>query len=184
MKKAIFFDRDGVIVRDDVGHVHKVADFKLETNAVEGLKKLSSLDVKLIIITNQSGIAKQLFTESDYYLFNNHLLEQLRKEGIEITAVYHCPHHPEGKGEYKQECDCRKPGIKMIQDAVKEYDLDISNSWFIGDKTSDILAGKNAGCKTVLVKTGYSGKDNLFKVKTTTPGRENWTPNGKIYIFR
>lgn len=153
MNKAVFLDRDGVIVRDEVGYVHKVEDFKFETNALEGLKKLNSLDAKLIIITNQAGIAKRKFSENDYHVFNNYMLEQLKKEGLGISAVYYCPHHP----DFTSECECRKPNPGMLYRAAKEHDIDLTSSYMIGDKTTDIAAGKNAGTKTILIQTGEYG---------------------------
>jgi len=146
MTKAILIDRDGVLV-EDIGYHHKLEDFKLVPNAVEGLKLLK--DYKLIIVTNQSGIGRGYFTIKDFENFNNHLIQELKKHNIKIEKTYFCPHKPEDN------CDCRKPKTKFLKKAEKEFRIDLKKSFVIGDKKEDIEMGKNVGCKTVLVLTGY-----------------------------
>ena len=158
MKKAIFLDRDGTInVEKD--YIYKSEDLVFEEGSIEALKTFKNLGYILIVVSNQSGIARGYFTEEDLNIFNNNMNEILKKNGVEITEFYCCPHHPDGIGEYKKVCECRKPNNKMIEDAIKKYNIDREKSYMIGDKTSDIGAGLKSNLKTVLVKTGYGLKD-------------------------
>ena len=158
MKKAIFLDRDGTInVEKD--YIYKSEDLVFEEGTIDALKTFKNLGYILIVVSNQSGIARGYFTEEDLNIFNNNMNEILKKNGIEITEFYCCPHHPDGIGEYKKVCECRKPNNKMIEDAIKKYHIDREKSYMIGDKTSDIGAGIKSNLKTVLVKTGYGLKD-------------------------
>ena len=160
--KAIFLDRDGVIVQDPDGFIHEIEKFKFEKNAPEGLKQLQELSFKLIIITNQPGIGRGIYTHEQYEKFDKYMQEQLKKHGVTIDAVYFCPHHPtKGKGKYLVECDCRKPKPGMILRAAKEHNIDLSKSFTIGDKTGDLKAGRLAGVTPILVKTGYGGEDGF-----------------------
>lgn len=158
MKKAIFLDRDGTInVEKD--YIYKSEDLVFEEGTIEALKTFKNLGYILIVVSNQSGIARGYFTEKDLNIFNNNMNEILKKNGVEITEFYCCPHHPDGIGEYKKVCECRKPNNKMIEDAIKKYNIAREKSYMIGDKTSDIGAGLKSNLKTVLVKTGYGLKD-------------------------
>ena len=158
MEKAIFLDRDGTInVEKD--YIYKSEDLVFEEGTIEALKTFKNLGYILIVVSNQSGIARGYFTEKDLNIFNNNMNEILKKNGVEITEFYCCPHHPDGIGEYKKVCECRKPNNKMIEDAIKKYNIDREKSYMIGDKTSDIGAGLKSNLKTVLVKTGYGLKD-------------------------
>ena len=158
MKKAIFLDRDGTInVEKD--YIYKSEDLVFEEGTIEALKTFKNLEYILIVVSNQSGIARGYFTEEDLNIFNNNMNEILKKNGVEITEFYCCPHHPNGIGEYKKVCECRKPNNKMIEDAIKKYNIDREKSYMVGDKISDIEAGFKSNLKTVLVKTGYGLKD-------------------------
>ena len=158
MKKAIFLDRDGTInVEKD--YIYKNEDLVFEEGTIEALKTFKNLEYILIVVSNQSGIARGYFTEEDLNIFNNNMNEILKKNGVEITEFYCCPHHPDGIGEYKKVCECRKPNNKMIEDAIKKYNIDRKKSYMVGDKISDIEAGFKSNLKTVLVKTGYGLKD-------------------------
>ena len=150
MKKAILIDRDGVLV-EDVGYHYKIEDFKLIPNAIDGLKLLK--DYKLIIVTNQSGIGRGYFTIKDFENFNNRLIEELKKHDIRIEKTYVCPHKPDDN------CECRKPKTKLLKDAEKDFNIDLSKSFMIGDMKRDIEMGHNAGCKTILVLTGKGMKE-------------------------
>jgi len=157
MNKAVFLDRDGVI-NEDSGYVHKIEDFKLYPDVLEALKLLN--DFKLFIVTNQSGIGRGYYSEEDFHKFNNHLLNELKKEGIEIGESYFCPHHPD------KSCDCRKPNIKFIKEAEKKYNINPKESWVIGDHPHDIEFGKNAGCKAVYLLRCHGEKHRKeLKVK-------------------
>lgn len=150
MRKAIFLDRDGVLV-EDIGFVHKIKDFKLVPNAIEGLKLLKNYE--LFIITNQSGIGREIYKTKDFVKFNNHMLKELKKHSIEIKKTYYCPHKPEDN------CDCRKPKTKFLKEVEKEFNIDLKKSFVIGDRKSDFEMGRNAGCKTVYVLAGNEIND-------------------------
>jgi len=157
MKKAIFLDRDGTI-NYDKHYVHKIEDWEFIPGAVEGLKLLSDEGYLLIIITNQSGISRGYYTVKELDILHNYLIKHLKERDIHITKIYFCPHHP------KDDCSCRKPAQGMINQAVKELDIDLGESFCIGDKTCDIKLGKDAGCTTILVKTGKAGSDGEHHV--------------------
>src|SRR3989338_6720258 len=118
--KAVFLDRDGVIT-EDLGYVHKIEDFNLVANAVEGLKLLK--EFKLIFITNQSGIGRGYFKFEDFLDYNNRVVEELKKHGIKIEKTYVCPHAP------YENCECRKPSAKLIKDAAKDFGIDLNKSF-------------------------------------------------------
>ena len=151
MNKIIFLDRDGTLNKDD-GYTNKAGDYNLLPNTSNGLKKLQSQGYKLIIVTNQSGIGRGYYTEDQMHEFNNHLINELKQENINIDKVLFCPHTPQ------KECDCRKPKTKLIEPYFTP-DFDKANSYVIGDRSSDIELANNAGLKSVLVTTGSSEKD-------------------------
>lgn len=157
MSRAVFIDRDGTI-NVDTGYVHKREDFVFIPRVVEALKLLTGTDYKIIIITNQSGIGRGKYTKQDFLALTEHIGSELRKSGARVDGVYYCPHHPD------EDCACRKPKTKMLDDAVSKFGIDLSKSYVIGDKTADIKMGENAGCRTVLVKTGKAGKDGSYNV--------------------
>lgn len=145
IKKAIFLDRDGTIIKD-FGYVYQKEKLEFLELTVDGLKKFQSFGFKLIIITNQSGVGRGYFSLTEMEEFNNFLLENLKNNDVLISAIYICPHHPDDN------CLCRKPKTSLVAKAVKDFQLDISQSFFVGDEEKDILCGKNSGCKTVWIK--------------------------------
>ncbi|PLX19057.1 MAG: HAD family hydrolase [Candidatus Muiribacterium halophilum] len=149
MNKAIMLDRDGTIIQDK-DYLKDPEDIELIKGADKALKRLSDIGFNLIIVTNQSGIARGMFTLEDVYKVNNRLSDILAEKDVFIKKYYICPHHPEFDGQ----CDCRKPGIKNVKIAEKEFDIDLKSSYFVGDKCSDVLCGRNAGMKGILVRTG------------------------------
>jgi D,D-heptose 1,7-bisphosphate phosphatase len=153
--RAVFLDRDGT-VNVEKDYLYRVEDFEFEKNVPQTLKYLYDKGYKLIIISNQSGIARGYFTEEDVEALHKFIASKSIGAGFEITGFYYCP-HLEG-------CACRKPGTEMIERAVIEHDLDISQSFMIGDKEADIIAGKKAGLTTILVGTGY-GRETEKKFK-------------------
>jgi len=168
-QRAVFLDRDGVI-NEEVDQLCNVKDLKIYSFAAKAIKRMNDLGYLVIIITNQPMIAKGFMTEKDLDAIHKKLETELGKEGAKIDAIYYCPHHPE-KGfpgevkELKIKCNCRKPKIGLFLRAKKDFNIDLKKSFCIGDQTMDILAGKRAGCKTILVKTGYGGKDGKFNIR-------------------
>ena len=156
-KKAVFLDRDGVVAKE-IGYLHKKEDFELEKNALLGLKSIDFNQYLVFFITNQAGIAKGYYTERDFKNLDLWMRSFLLENGIKIKKTYYCPHRAEDK------CLCRKPETGLLVKAEKDYKINLKESFLIGDSTCDILAGKRAGCRTILVKTGHKGKDNLYSV--------------------
>lgn len=145
VNKAIFFDRDGVINYDG-GYVYRIEDFKFIGGALLNLRKFQELGFKLFIVTNQSGIGRGKYTFEEYHKLTNWYLDELKKSGVNINEVYFCKHSPEDN------CKCRKPSPFFLFEASKKYNLDLKNSFMIGDKESDIECGINAGCKTIKIE--------------------------------
>jgi len=168
-RKAIFLDRDGLINKE-IGQLSRIEDLKIYNFAARAIKEINDSDYLAVLITNQPMIAKGFMTEEDLTEIHKKLETELAQKGAKLDAIYYCPHHPE-KGfvnevpELKIKCDCRKPEIGLILEAKKEFNIELKKSYLIGDKTSDILTGKRAGCQTILVRTGYGGRDKLFSVK-------------------
>ena len=145
LRKAAFIDRDGVI-NVDSGYVGRWEDFRFAPDAIPMLQRLADEGHLLVVITNQSGIARGYFTEADYQLLTDRYLEALAAQGIRVAAVYHCPHHPEGTvAQFTRSCDCRKPAPGMILRAIRELGIDPAASILIGDSERDIEAGRAAG---------------------------------------
>jgi D-glycero-D-manno-heptose 1,7-bisphosphate phosphatase len=148
--KVIFLDRDGVI-NQEVGYLHKIKDFKFIDGVFEACKYFQSLGYKLIIITNQSGIARGYYQEEDFHLLTNWMLVQFKNQDVDILDVFFCPHGP------KSTCKCRKPQPGMFIEARDKYAINMKDSWVIGDKETDINAANAAGVSnTILVKSGCS----------------------------
>lgn len=140
MNKALFIDRDGVINVDKV-HIYQKEDFEFTDGIFDLCRRYSKKGYIILVITNQAGIAKGLYTEEDFKKLTQWMTEQFRDRGIIISKVYHCPHHPDIDGP----CQCRKPAPGMILQGVKDFDLDISECVLIGDMDSDLEAGRRAG---------------------------------------
>ncbi|MCW9711078.1 D-glycero-beta-D-manno-heptose 1,7-bisphosphate 7-phosphatase [Avibacterium sp. 21-586] len=154
MNKAIFLDRDGTI-NIDHGYVHQIDDFQFIEGSIEALQQLKVMGYLLVLVTNQSGIARGYFSEQQFLQLTEWMDWSLADRGVDFDGIYYCPHHPDGKGEYKEDCDCRKPKSGMLLQAIKELNIDPAQSFIVGDKKEDMQAGKRAGVKTcVLVRTG------------------------------
>lgn len=138
MNKAVFLDRDGVI-NVDKHYVHKIEDFELKQGIFELLQYLTAQDYKLFVVTNQSGIGRGYFTEADFSQLTEHMIAVFKEQGVSFEEIYHCSCAPEDN------CECRKPSPYMIQQGVEKYEIDVSKSWLIGDKESDIGAANKAG---------------------------------------
>lgn len=154
MQKAIFIDKDGTLIKDVPYNVDPDL-INLEKDCIEGLQRFKMLGYKLIIISNQSGVARGYFEESALKNVESKIKDLLTEHGISLNGFYYCPHHPEGTvTRYKKVCDCRKPNPGMILRAARENKIDLSHSFMIGDILNDIEAGKRAGCKTILIDNG------------------------------
>ena len=159
-QSAIFIDRDGTI-NEDSGYISTPDDLIIYPFAAEAVRLINESNLKAIVITNQSGIARGIYTEAELGVIHNRMLEELARDGAHIDAVYYCPHHPRiGDDRYRKMCDCRKPGTGMLMQAAREHDIDLAHSYVIGDKASDINLATNAGARGVLVMTGY-GRETL-----------------------
>lgn len=154
-KPAVFIDRDGVI-NVDHGYVHKVDDFEYVDGVFEATRKLKEMGYLLVLVTNQSGIARGMFSEDEFMSLTEWMDWNFVDNGVEFDGIYYCPHHPEhGVGDYKQDCDCRKPKPGMFNTAKSFLKIDMENSVMIGDKAEDMMAAEAAGVGTrILVKTG------------------------------
>ncbi|NRA86707.1 MAG: HAD-IIIA family hydrolase [Rhizobiales bacterium] len=162
-QKAIFIDRDGVI-NEEVDELSNIDDFKLLEGTISALKTINQSDYIAIVITNQPMIAKGKLTEIELKTIHNKMDSLLGDQHAFINDLFYCPHHPEKgwKSEVKHlkiDCDCRKPKPGMLIEAALKYNIDLEQSYFIGDRYSDVLAAKNAKVKSVLVKTGFGGAD-------------------------
>ena len=144
-KPAVFLDRDGVI-NEDRGYVHRWEDFSFLPGAIEALRQLQQKGYLLVVITNQSAVARGLCTEADVLALHERMRAFLRERGIELAGIYHCPHHPQGSvSDYAIACACRKPEPGMILRAAQAHGIDLSRSLLVGDKLSDLEAGRAAG---------------------------------------
>jgi D-glycero-D-manno-heptose 1,7-bisphosphate phosphatase len=153
MQKAIFLDRDGVLNHDKVDYVYTIEEFKIFDGVAEALRLLKEAGYKLIVITNQSGIAKGIYTTKAVYDCFDYLQTET---GNHIDDMLFCPHHP----KFDIVCDCRKPGHKMILDAAQKHNIDLSKSYMIGDAQRDITAGNNAGVTTIHINNGKETAEN------------------------
>lgn len=154
MNKAIFLDRDGTI-NSDKHYLYKIDEFEFLPYVSEGLKLLQEGGFLLIIITNQSGIARGYYTEKELENLNKWMLQQLKREGVIISKIFYCPHLPGAKiKKYRKVCDCRKPALGMFERAVLEFDIDLSQSYTIGDKLRDHAICEISDCRGYLVGNG------------------------------
>jgi D-glycero-D-manno-heptose 1,7-bisphosphate phosphatase len=145
MTRAVFLDRDGVVNRDR-GYVHRWEDFEFVPGALHAARRLADAGFRLIVVTNQSGIARGYYTEAQYHALTERMRDVFELHGAPLSAVYHCPHHPAGSvTAFARECDCRKPKPGMILRAVAEHALSLPESILVGDKLSDIEAARAAG---------------------------------------
>ncbi len=150
-KKAIFLDRDGTI-NIEKDYLFKITDFEFIPGVIPALKLIQKAGYFIIVITNQSGIARGYYTENDFQILNNWMLQRLKSFGIDVAAVYYCPHHPAAPIEkYRVDCDCRKPKLGMFEKAVKDFDLDLKECIAIGDKIRDCEICKLTACRGYLI---------------------------------
>lgn len=156
LRPAIFLDRDGTL-NVETGYLYKKAEWRWLRGSREAIAMLNRANYLVVVVTNQAGIARGLYHAEDVLELHCWVNVQLAEVGAKIDGFYFCPHHPEFTGS----CSCRKPKPGMLLQAAGELGIDLKNSWMVGDKFSDIEAGMAAGCKSILVHTGY-GKDEFI----------------------
>lgn len=154
-KRAVFLDRDGVI-NVDRHYLHRIGDFEFVAGVPQALRRLQEAGWTLVVVTNQSGIARGFFTDDDYQRLTQHMHHRLADAGVRLDAVLHCPHLPDAAvAAYRRACDCRKPAPGMLLRAARQLGLDLARSAMVGDKGSDLQAGRSAGvARCLLVRSG------------------------------
>lgn len=157
--RAVFFDRDNTLTRDE-GYCHLVSDFAWMPEAELALARLHQAGIPVFIITNQGGIAKEIFTSAQMQTFHDHLCGQAIKAGGKITDIAHCPHHPDALMAGEAPCTCRKPQAGLFFALADKWDIALHQSVMIGDRDSDVQAGQNAGCHSYL----YDPKTSLDRL--------------------
>jgi D,D-heptose 1,7-bisphosphate phosphatase len=189
MNKAVFIDRDGTLIKN-IPYNANPALIEFEAAAIETLRALKKNNFLLILISNQSGIARGFFTADELEEMHRALQHVLLQFNVQLDAVYYCPHHPEGKIKiYSTDCNCRKPKPGLILQAAKEHDIDVSNSWMVGDILNDVEAGNTAGCKTILLDNGNETEWMLNEKREPAFTVKNWKEiattilaNGKVIL--
>jgi D-glycero-D-manno-heptose 1,7-bisphosphate phosphatase len=159
MNRAVFLDRDGTI-NEEVGYLRSLDMLKIIPGAGAAIRRLNAAGFKVVIITNQSGVARGYFPESLVREAHDLLTGMLRKDGASIDGIYYCPHHPTaGNSRHTVQCDCRKPATGLLDRAAKDLDIDLQRSFMVGDKWSDVELGRRAGARSILVRSGFSADD-------------------------
>lgn len=158
MRDAVFLDRDGTLI-EEAHHLASPDQVRLIPGAADAVRRLNDAGALVVVVTNQSGVARGYFPEGRVAEVHARVSELLAACGARVDAFYHCPHHPtEGEGAYRVACDCRKPKPGMLLAAARDLGIDLARSWMIGDKPCDAGAGAAAGCRTLLVRTGHGEK--------------------------
>ncbi len=161
-RTAVFLDRDGTI-NEQMGYINHVSRFHLLEQAAEAIRLLNERGVPVVVVTNQSGLARGYFPARVLDDVHRKMAQQLAEAGARVDAVYVCPHHPEAREErYRRACDCRKPGIGLFRQAERDLDLDLRRSFVVGDRWSDLKAAAACGATGVLVLTGYGRGDHEY----------------------
>jgi len=154
MRRAVFLDRDGTINLEKE-YLYRIEDFEFVDGAEEAIRLLNEAGYFVVVVTNQSGVARGYYTEEDVEILHRDISARLAAKGAHVDAWYYCPHHPAGKGSYALPCRCRKPQPGMLLAAADRYGINLDDSTMIGDKRIDIEAGLSAGCRPILVRSGY-----------------------------
>lgn len=158
MERVVFLDRDGTL-NEEVHYLHRKEDLRILDGVPEAICRLRLGGYRIVVVTNQAGVARGYYQEPDVIQLHGYMNELLRPQGAEVDYFFYCPHHPEhGLGRYKVCCRCRKPGTGMFEMAERYIEVDKAHSWMVGDKLIDVEAGRNYGVRTVLVGTGYGQK--------------------------
>ena len=184
IKKAVFLDRDGVITEDPPHYAHRSDQVNIIACSGEAIRLLNECGYLVIVVSNQSGVAKGYYLEHDIGLFNEEMKRKLSLENAHIDATYYCPHHPDGiVEEFGISCKCRKPQPGMLTQAAEQHRIDLQASYMVGDKFSDIVAGNSVNCRTIFVLTGH-GKEEVSHLKgSTVPVAINLLNAVKEYII-
>jgi len=160
-KRAVFLDRDGT-VNVEKEYLHRTEEFEFIGGAPDAIRLLKNAGFLVIIVTNQSGIGRGFYDEAAVHRLHRYMDEELARCGAAVDAYYLCPHHPlHGIGEYRRKCGCRKPLPGMLLEAADDFSIDLSASYIIGDKMADVEAGIAAGCRPLLVRTGFGEKESV-----------------------
>ena len=161
--KTVFLDRDGVINRNppNKGYVRKWTEFTFIPNARKAIRQLTESGYRIIVVTNQAGIGRGLYSEEDLTDIHARMVAEINKAGGTVNAVYYCPHHPEAG------CECRKPKPGMLTRAAREHNIELSDAYLIGDTTTDIEAGQSVGATTFLVLTGLGQESYYHYIRRT-----------------
>lgn len=159
MNKAVFLDRDGT-VNEEVGYLTDLSKLRLIPGSGAAIRRLNQAGFKVVLVTNQSGVARGYFPESLVHEAHRLLESLLMPDGARLDAVYYCPHHPKaGNSHYTRDCDCRKPRTGLIEQAVRDLNIDVRHSYMIGDKWSDVELAHRARVRAILVSTGFAPDD-------------------------
>lgn len=154
-RAAVFLDRDGTLVQE-VDYLTSAAQLRLLRGAAAALRRLNEAGLAVVVVTNQSGVARGLVSEEQLEAIHGDLRRRLARHGARLDGIYYCPHHPEAPlPRYRRRCRCRKPAPGLLKRAARELGLDLGRSFAVGDSARDLEAGKRAGCRTALVRTGY-----------------------------
>jgi D-glycero-D-manno-heptose 1,7-bisphosphate phosphatase len=163
--KVVFLDKDGTLV-EDIPYNIDPAFIQFTPGALDGLGLLQAHGYKLFVVTNQSGVARGLFSEQDLQPMRHRLQQLLADAGIALAGFYYCPHHPQGQiSEYAVDCSCRKPQPGMLLRASQEYNLALTDSWMVGDILHDMEAGNRAGCRTILINNHHETEWDLAPIR-------------------
>jgi len=160
MIRAVFLDRDGTI-NIEKEYLYQIENFEFIPGVPEAIHRLNQAGFFVVVVTNQSGVARGYYTEEDVEILHRHITRELEKSDARVDAWLYCPHHPDGRGSYALPCSCRKPLPGMLSEAARRYTLDLQHSVMIGDKHADIAAGQAVGCHTILVRTGYGAEEEM-----------------------
>ncbi len=154
-RRAVFIDRDGTI-SEEVGYVNHPTRYRVFPYAAQAIKTLNDAGWLAILVTNQAGVARGYFSEDLITMVHDQLRQELLSGGARLNAIYYCPHHPSvGAPPYRLDCDCRKPRPGLIQRAAHEFDIDLAQSWMVGDRYGDMELARNAGLRSAFVLSGY-----------------------------
>jgi D-glycero-D-manno-heptose 1,7-bisphosphate phosphatase len=168
MNRAVFIDRDGTI-SEEVGYINHTSRFRLFPYSAAALKQLHENGYLAIVITNQAGVARGYFSEAMVQNIHKRMIDELATSGARLDAIYYCAHHPTvGDAPYRLDCDCRKPKPGLLLRAARDLEIDLANSWMVGDRHSDVELAANAGVKSALVLSGYGRGEWEHQ-------RDNWT---------